>query len=729
MRYGAITTGWFAGFRACVLATVIATIIGVYQVMQGQGAASFTRLDEVRSVLFFFTTLGLGWMVDSARTARRNANERGAQLALEVIEREKIQVIEREQRQQLATEIDRRELAEVELRRREERIRMAAESSDIGIWDYAPLTDQHEWSGCSRAMFGIGPEEDVTLASFLQRVHVDDRDRVAQAVKAALDPQGEGPYNVEYRVQWPDGTVRWIVAKGQMLFKGTGAQRHAYRAVGTMRDITERKQSELALRQAENRFRVLAMHAPVGIFQTDRLGQCMFVNDKWCTIAGASSDEALGQGWANFVHPDDRQRVVTDWQAATSARRDHAISFRFLNPHAGVRSVDACATVMLDATGEIAGYVGTIVDVTERRQIEDAVRANEARLRGIIDNTTSSIYLKDLEGRYLLINSAVEQFVGLSSDQLLMRSDRELFPREAAERFHETDRRVVQTGAPVEVEEEVPREDGLHTYITVKFPIRNSAGQIVAVGGISTDITDRKLATDALKEEQELLRRTIEIQDQERQLIAYEIHDGLVQYVTGAKMQLESIAARNGSSAIDGHALAAELQTIVGILQRAVAEGRRLINGIRTPVLDDWGIMPAIEQLVDEDERAHVKVEFQNDETIGRLDPKIEEALYRIAQEALTNTRKHSKSTRIRIRLCRHEDRVRLEVRDWGIGFTPSLASKSVHGLNIMTKRARIAGGSCTIESAAPGYDRHSGVALRRARAWDDRTCLTNRRM
>lgn len=335
-------------------------------------------------------------------------------------------------------------------------------------------------------------------------------------------------------------------------------------------------------------------------------------------------------------------------------------------------------------------------EIAERMTAEETVGASESRLQAILNNTSAVIYLKDSQGRYLLTNKRYEEVFHITQQQLVGKTDAEIFPLDVVEKLQANDRQVRDTGLPLEFEEVVPHDDGPHTYVSVKFPIFDPAGQCYAVGGISTDISDRKRASDALEAEQELLRHTIELQDQERQLIAYEIHDGLVQYATGALMQLESM--RDAPSG----AISEKIESVVEILQRAVAEGRRLINGIRTPVLDDWGVVAAIEHLIDEEERAHVEVEFVKDSALGRMAANIEEAIYRITQEALTNIGKHSQSKRVRIELGRTGDRVRLEVRDWGVGFTPSNGSRSVHGLKGMTKRARIAGGRFAIESA-PG--------------------------
>jgi signal transduction histidine kinase len=211
------------------------------------------------------------------------------------------------------------------------------------------------------------------------------------------------------------------------------------------------------------------------------------------------------------------------------------------------------------------------------------------------------------------------------------------------------------------------------------------------------EIDEHKKALQELAAEQGLLRRIIEVQDEERQLISFDIHDGLVQYATGALMRLEATQHE-----LSTEASPPQLEPVVAILRKAVDEGRRVIDGIWTPVLEDCGVVPAVQQLIENEDRAHVHVEFVKDEHLARMARNIQVALFKITQEALANSHKHSQTSRVRIELRRHADRVRLEVRDWGVGFAPQLRSQEVHGLRGMAERARIAGGQCAIESV-PG--------------------------
>ncbi|MBI2825481.1 MAG: PAS domain S-box protein [Planctomycetia bacterium] len=690
--------GWLGGLRSGLFAIVL-NAGSIWFLSNGEaGFPLLSMARQFRLVMFVLTGGLVTWGIESLRSARQRLEDRQRELEQEVAERRRVDASEREQRERLAAEMRRREDAEHELREREETLRVAAESGDIGIWDFNPRTGEHKWSARSKTMLGLPPDAEVTTESFLGQVYPEDRERVYQAVLAALDPSGGGKYEVEYRVAWGEGMVRWMLARGQATFEGTGSSRRATRGIGTVIDITERKRSEETLRQAEERFRKLATYAPVGIFQTDAQGRCLFVNDTWCNLVGARLEDALGDGWQRFVHPDDRRRIVAEWRDATTERRNQVSEFRVRAKDGGDRWVVASASIMLDPTGAVSGYVGTVVDMTERKAIEDSIRASELRLQAIMDNTSAVIYLKDAQGRYLMVNRRYEELFHVTQQQIIGRTDADLFPDDIVAKLQANDRQVRDTGQAFEFEEVVPHTDGLHTYVSVKFPIIDRAGVCNAVGGVSTDISDRKRAAVALEEEQEMLRHIIEVQDHERQLVAYEIHDGLVQYATGALMQLESIQGR-----VQSPVLAEEIESIVGVLRKTVDEGRRIINDIHATVLDDCGVVAAVRQLIADDERAHLRVEFVPDEMLGRMAPKIEQAVYRITQEALTNAYKHSRCNRVRIELSRRNDCVHLEVRDWGVGFTPPARPTGVHGLRGMTERARIAGGQCTVTNAAGG--------------------------
>ncbi|HYO13193.1 MAG TPA: PAS domain S-box protein [Thermoanaerobaculia bacterium] len=145
------------------------------------------------------------------------------------------------------------------------------------------------------------------------------------------------------------------------------------------RDITERKQAEEALRASERRFRTLAAHAPAGIFMTDREGNCLFVNERWCEMAGLSPEQAQGQGWARALHPDDRERVFHEWYAAARAGRPFASEYRFRTPQGKVTWLQGNAVGLCNEAGQVCEYIGTLIDITEQREAVEALREADRR--------------------------------------------------------------------------------------------------------------------------------------------------------------------------------------------------------------------------------------------------------------------------------------------------------------------------------------------------------------
>ena len=147
--------------------------------------------------------------------------------------------------------------------------------------------------------------------------------------------------------------------------------------------------------------------------------------------------------------------------------------------------------------------------------VEDALRETERRLQDILDNTTAVIYVKDVEGRYLLINSQYERLFHVARDQIVGKTDYDIFPKEMADAFRANDLKVLEANRNLEFEEVAPQDDGLHTYVSVKFPLRDSRGVAYAVCGISTDITERKREQDALRKARDELERRVQERTEE----------------------------------------------------------------------------------------------------------------------------------------------------------------------------------------------------------------------
>jgi len=135
------------------------------------------------------------------------------------------------------------------------------------------------------------------------------------------------------------------------------------------------KTTEGALVTSQVRFAALTQASPTGVFQTDAAGACVFVNERWCVMAGITPDQALGDGWTTVLHPDDRDSVFTEWQQSVQEQRPFSLEYRFLRPDGKITWLFGQSSVMRDATGTLIGYVGTITDISEHKDVEQTLRS------------------------------------------------------------------------------------------------------------------------------------------------------------------------------------------------------------------------------------------------------------------------------------------------------------------------------------------------------------------
>lgn len=225
----------------------------------------------------------------------------------------------------------------------------------------------------------------------------------------------------------------------------------------------------------------------------------------------------------------------------------------------------------------------------------------------------------------------------------------------------------------------------------------DDAGRPQRATGVCTDVTERTLAYRALEQKEEMLRRLIEVQENEKFLLCHEFHDGLIQWAFGARMLLEGCRhkASPGWTAEEAQIV----DTVIDCLGRGIEDGRRVIRGIRPGVLDDLGLEAALHDLADQLAAAGVTVDVRVDPAVDVLSPRTQTTLYRVVQEALSNIRRHSGAERAAVELLCVDAALVLTIRDGGTGFDLQARTPGF-GLVGMVERMRLAGGSCHIESA-----------------------------
>ena len=333
-------------------------------------------------------------------------------------------------------------------------------------------------------------------------------------------------------------------------------------------------------------------------------------------------------------------------------------------------------------------------------------------LTAIIEQTTDAVFVKDLRGRYLMVNSSCTQLLGMPREEVIGKDDAQLLPPETARQLAEVDRRVMATGETRGYEEVLPVTGQLRTYLSTKGVYRDDWGNAIGIIGISRDITERKRAEEELRrlnqelaererELRRMVRRIVAIQEEEHRRVAYEVHDGFTQTAAAAYRHLQTFAEhRRLESAEDRE----ELEDAIALVQRTVEEARSVIANLRPTTLDDFGLAAAIQLQVEELQTEGFEASYEGKLGEERLPSTLEANLFRVTQEALSNVRKHAETGRVRVAIGRREGVVRLEVRDWGRGFCTSEVRGSAGpgetvGLSSMRDRVALLSGSLEIRS------------------------------
>ncbi len=190
----------------------------------------------------------------------------------------------------------------------------------------------------------------------------------------------------------------------------------------------QHRQAEKSLLESEALFRSLSASSPVGIFLADMNGQVIYVNPRWRTIHGLSLMQSVNEGWIQTIHPDDREWMLKDWVNCVEAKRELYQECRILRPDGVARWVEIRSALRYSDTGETIGFVGTVEDITRRKQMEDALRASEVRFRDLFEHSPDAIFVEDAHGTVLDMNRAACQLHGLTREQLLGKNVTDLVP-------------------------------------------------------------------------------------------------------------------------------------------------------------------------------------------------------------------------------------------------------------------------------------------------------------
>ena len=423
-------------------------------------------------------------------------------------------------------------------------------------------------------------------------------------------------------------------------------------------------------------------------------------------IYGYLEGEVLGESLSLLVPPDRSDEVPAILEKVRRGERlDHYETERVKKDGERIH-VSITVSPVRDPDGNIVGVSTVARDVTARKRAEEALHESEARTRAIVDTASDAIVTMDKNGSIRSFNRAAERIFGYTPQEAVGQPLRLLMP-ERLRSPHETGfRRYLETGearvigkGPVELVG--LRKNG------EEFPLELSLGMVrevedeVLFTGIIRDVTERKRNEEQIRRlnetlEERVAQRTAQLAERERQLedlvgklvrsqeeerrrVAYEIHDGLTQTAFATHQHLQAFATYHPPSSEEGQE---ELKRVAALAKQMVIEARHVIADLRPVELDRLGLAPALRRQAEKLESEGLQIAYEENLGDERLPSTLETALYRVAQQALANAKKHAGTHKVRLTLKRLGDReVRLRVRDWGRGFEPGASMGNESGL------------------------------------------------
>jgi PAS domain S-box-containing protein len=313
-----------------------------------------------------------------------------------------------------------------------------------------------------------------------------------QETYSIVQPLFNGEEDIIYLESWQrrkDNETRLLAWWCRVLKDENG---HVVGALSTARDITEHKRAEEALKENEKYLNIAQEIAHIGHWKLNPETNEVTGSDEFFRIFGLTRKEATLEKFIEMVHPEDREFDIDTIGRGIKYGENWNIEHRLLTKDGTEKFVQAIGNAITDETGKTVLVVGTVHDITERKRADEALRAQDHRFRAVLENSPTVIFIKDMESRYLFINRHWEKAFQVRQKDIVGKVDNEIFPKEMAEAFRANDLKVIKAGVPLEFEEIVPHDDGLHTYISIKFPLYDASGKIEAICGIATDITERK---------------------------------------------------------------------------------------------------------------------------------------------------------------------------------------------------------------------------------------------
>ena len=464
--------------------------------------------------------------------------------------------------------------------------------------------------------------------------------------------------------------------------------------MGVGMDISERVKSQLALAASEEKYRSIIEQASDGIFISDEKGRYLDVNSKGEKLSGYTKEELLKLSIFDLMGAEaDKEGVIEtnlleQGQIAITEIKMKQKSGHFID-------VEVSARHLMDGR-----YIGMVRDITERKKAQEALKLSEEKYRLLFYQNPMPMWMLSLPNwNFLDVNQAAIDFYGFSRQQFLSMNIMDLEPMGDKEQYMKNIDK--QFGVNDAGQWELKKENGKRATVNIISHYIFYEEQ-PALLVLANDITEKILAEEKLKESHENYRQLAShletIREAERTHIAREIHDELGQQLTGLKMDISWLSKKINNEDLN---VQIKVQETIGLIDATVKTVRRIATELRPSILDDLGLIAAMEWQTEEfEKRSDINGIFISNVAAVQIDTATATGLFRIYQESLTNVMRHSQATQMEANLHLDKQFIKLSIHDNGKGFAiDAITNKKTLGILGMRERATLMGGSYEITS------------------------------
>lgn len=388
----------------------------------------------------------------------------------------------------------------------EERLGLSIQVGSIGIFDHNHRDNSIYWSPEMRRIYGVGPDEPVTLESGRSAVYSEDAERIHEAVLRAWDPSSDGTFEVEYRIIDRSGIMRWISTRSRTFFEGEGDARHPVRTIGATIEFTDRMRVEEALRANEEHLRFITNNAQDMISQLDEMGCYVYASPSFHTTLGYDPGSLIGKWGVEMIHPEDVERMTAIYQEAiTTHPRDMKTELRLRHIDGYYIWVESTGTFLYDDSGNYKGGVFVSRDITERKRLQEELRSSEEQMRLITDNVPDLISRVDEAGYYTFVSPSYQTVLGYGPSDLVGLYAGDIVHPDDIEAVTTAFYQARQSCQQLRTEVRMRHADGHYVqFETIGTFLFNKTGQYLGGVYIARDITERSRLQEALIEQEKL---------------------------------------------------------------------------------------------------------------------------------------------------------------------------------------------------------------------------------